>query len=65
MGLSSTSLDEHGNAICVSCRKKYYVSELETCPVCGRFVCKNCGTYLKQSPYGYICKTCLKDLHNQ
>lgn len=59
MALSSTFLNEKGQAGCVSCRKTTSVSNLVTCAVCDRFVCKSCATYRKQgNPYGYVCKSC-------
>lgn len=63
MGLSTSSLNQKGYAACTICRKKKFVSELETCAVCGKFVCKDCATYRRQgNPYGYVCKRCMQKL---
>lgn len=61
MALTSRFLNASGNAGCVSCRKTKSISELESCTLCDRFVCKGCATYRRQgSPYGYVCKTCYR-----
>lgn len=63
MGLNSEALSEDGYAICISCRKKTSVGELELCVECDRFVCKNCATYRRQgNPYGWVCKKCREKL---
>ena len=59
MSLSSARLNENGYAICTICRKKKFISELETCVLCDKFVCKDCATYRRQgNPYGYVCRRC-------
>lgn len=58
MGLNSRAVNEHGYGICRICRKKFGYSELETCSSCERLVCKNCATYQRQFPFGFICKAC-------
>ena len=59
MGLSSKELNEAGHAICCVCGKEKSYSELAgTCSVCDRWVCKDCSSYMRQFPYGYICKNC-------
>jgi len=60
MGVNSNELDEHGNALCSVCRKKFNLSELEDqCGICGKWFCHNCA---KPTPvghgYGKICKKC-------
>ncbi len=63
MGLSPNYINEEGNAACCVCRKKVYISDVETCIICDKFVCKNCARYRKQgSPYGYVCKKCMAKL---
>ena len=63
MSLSSKGLNENGYAMCTICRKKKFVSELETCAVCDKFVCKDCATSRRQgNPYGYVCKRCSEKL---
>lgn len=65
MSLNSSSLNENGEALCVSCKKKFGISNLETCVVCDKFVCKSCATYRRQGdPYGYVCKSCQNKLKN-
>lgn len=65
MKFNSTQLNEKGEAMCISCRKKFTVSNLKTCVACDRFVCASCATYRKQgNPYGYICKRCNTKLPN-
>lgn len=58
MGLNTYQLNDRGQALCCVCRKKKEFDELETCSVCGKWVCKNCSSYQKQFPFGYICKRC-------
>lgn len=66
MALSSEYLNEDGEALCVSCRKKKGVADLETCVMCEKFVCKSCATYRRQgNPYGYVCKRCLNSLKDK
>lgn len=63
MSYNSESLNEAGEAMCISCRKKFSIHELENCAICEKFICKSCATYRKQgNPYGYICKKCLERL---
>ena len=60
MGLNTYELNENGQALCCVCRRKKDFSELETCGVCERWVCRDCASYRRQFPYGYISKTCQK-----
>lgn len=63
MGINSDHLSIDGKGKCISCRKNFSISKLETCVICDRFVCKTCATYRKQgSPYGYVCKSCSKSI---
>ncbi len=51
MGTNSRNLDEHGNALCGVCRKKFNLSELEgLCEFCGRWFCHNCS---REVPAGH------------
>lgn len=66
MAYNSEYLDENGYGMCISCRKKIFIHNLESCAICERFVCKDCATYRKQgNPFGYVCKKCLQDLKNK
>ena len=59
MGVNSSNLNEKGNAKCNSCGKTVFVSNLQSCVVCGKFVCSSCATYRRQgNPHGYVCKHC-------
>ncbi len=63
MGLNSNGLSEDGYAKCVSCRKKTFISNLELCVECDRFVCSNCARYRRQgNPYGWVCRKCAAKL---
>ena len=63
MSYNSESLNENGEGMCISCRKKFPLHQLETCEVCQRFVCKSCAVYRRQGyPYGYVCKSCARKL---
>lgn len=65
MGINSYALNQEGDAMCVSCRKKTHVDKLELCAVCDRFVCSNCAKYRRQgNPYGWVCKKCALELKN-
>lgn len=61
MSLNSKTLNERGFAICVSCHKKFPVSDLETCNYCNRFVCIKCATFVKSGAGGIACKSCFKN----
>ncbi len=57
------SLDKDGRAVCISCRQKKSISDLENCVGCDHFVCKSCATYRRQgSPYGYVCPSCYQKM---
>ncbi len=58
MGLNTREVNEYGQALCCVCRKKKEFNELENCIECGRMVCKDCCSYQRQFPFGYICRTC-------
>lgn len=59
MALSSRELNEAGHARCCVCGRDTSFSELAgQCGVCGKWVCKNCSSYRRQFPYGYICRNC-------
>lgn len=63
MSYNSNSLNDAGEAMCISCRKKFSVRELEHCALCQKFLCKSCATYRKQgNPHGYVCKGCMGKL---
>lgn len=67
MGLSTRQLDENGYASCVSCRRKKFISEMEQCILCDRWVCRDCATYLRQGyqgAYGYVCKACSRKIRS-
>lgn len=60
MSYNSTSLNQKGEAMCISCRKKFFTSNLQNCAMCEKYVCKQCASYRKQgNPFGYVCKSCL------
>lgn len=68
MGLNTYHVDENGNAMCTSCRKKIFISEADQCILCERWVCHSCGTYLRQGyhgSYGYVCKACLMKIRRE
>ena len=61
VGVNSYDVNEGGQALCCVCRKKKSFSELaDKCTDCGRWVCKECSSYQRQLPFGYICKNCQK-----
>ncbi len=62
MGINSNHLNEEGYAMCISCRRKKFVSDLEPCQICGRFVCKSCYKVLRNSSFKYVCKKCVSNL---
>ncbi len=65
MALTSTHLNKEGKAGCISCRKTTFITDLQDCVGCGRFVCKSCATYRRQgNPYGHVCKACYQKLKN-
>lgn len=43
MSLNSKQLNEQGHALCGDCRKKFFVSDLDSCAYCDKFVCKSCA----------------------
>lgn len=58
MGLNSYNLNETGDATCCICRKKFFVSQLETCCYCDRFVCRAHSKRSKRISGGYVCSRC-------
>ncbi len=63
MGTNTYTLDENGYALCVSCKRKFFIKDLEQCAMCDRWLCRSCGTYLRQGymgAFGYFCKSCMK-----
>ena len=68
MGLNSNHLNEDGYALCVSCRRKHFIRDMDQCPICNKWVCHECGTYLKQGyhgAYGYFCKRCMTKIRRE
>lgn len=67
MGRNSNEINENGETICISCRRKKFISEVELCILCDRFVCKSCATYLRQGDpfYGWVCKRCYRSIKNK
>ena len=60
IGISSNYINEEGYTRCVSCRKKIFIKDAQTCEVCQKFVCPSCRKYRKQgNPYGYVCLKCM------
>lgn len=52
-------LDERGHAVCCVCGTEKRLLDLaDTCTDCGFWVCKQCASYQRQSPFGYICRNC-------
>lgn len=51
MSTNSSELNESGYALCICCRKKIFISDLEDqCEFCGKWFCKNCA---KPVPAGH------------
>lgn len=51
MSTNSSELNESGYALCICCRKKFFISDLEDqCEFCGKWFCKNCA---KPVPAGH------------
>lgn len=55
MSYSSTHVNEKGEVMCKTCRRKFKLNEVESCVRCDRFVCKSCATRQDGFP---VCKDC-------
>lgn len=55
---NSYNLDEKGYGMCRCCRRKFSISDLQSCLYCDRWVCKSCATKSKRIADAHVCKVC-------
>ena len=55
MGASTTQLDEHGYGLCGTCRKKFFISQLDTCDYCDKWICPTHKKKINGLP---VCPSC-------
>ena len=44
MSYCSTHVNDKGEVMCISCRRKFNLSRVVTCVYCDRFVCRACAS---------------------
>ncbi|MBQ8763966.1 MAG: hypothetical protein IJZ07_07665 [Clostridia bacterium] len=55
MGTNTTTLDQNGYGLCGTCRRKFYIRDLDVCAYCQKWVCNTHKKKLEGLP---VCPKC-------
>lgn len=62
MGTNTTTLDQNGYGLCGTCRKKFYIGQLDSCAYCDKWVCP---AHKKKHGGLTVCPKCYLILKNK